>query len=316
MYDFAGCECPVCHTPFRDGDDRVVCPDCGTPYHRGCYEQAGRCLYTASHGPDFEWKPPQPPRQETACASCGAMNEVDAAYCKSCGRPMTTIAGDAARYGGPDRKQADDRKYDYEQLYRDAYAANTIDPNEKLEGIPAAEWACYIGPSSRNYLLAFKRMELLNRKTWVSFSAMMWGHYYFLYRKAWKPGIICFLISLLLNLPAYLWLLKLTESTLVAGISMALLNDLVSAASVLLLVFRLFCGLYGFYLYKTEAAQRIRHIQQQFTDPEKRAFVLNAQGGTSKLAVVLAFVAMYLFGELMVSLMGPNLDALFALLGM
>lgn len=328
MYDFTGCECPACHKLFRDDDDIVVCPDCGTPYHRGCYQAEGRCLYTASHGPDFEWAPPRQPQQEVACARCGAMNELENRYCKSCGSPMTTNAGDAARYGtaqndGRERPRqsgpAVDQSFDYQTFYRDATNSNytaPIDPNETLEGIPAAEWASYIGRSSYVYLHTFKRMELMGKKVAVSLSAMLFGPYYFFYRKAWKPAVVCFIISLLLNTPAYLWLMKLTESSLVAGLSAGTLEVLLQVASLLLLVFRLVCGLYGFYLYKKDSAARIQRIRQQFPDPEKRAFVLSAQGGTSWVAVIVAFAAMYLIAQGVTLLLGPNLDALYALLGL
>ncbi len=41
--DYKGYECPVCHEQFQDGEDIVVCPECGTPHHRACYEENGAC---------------------------------------------------------------------------------------------------------------------------------------------------------------------------------------------------------------------------------------------------------------------------------
>ena len=49
--DYRGQHCPICGKEFCDGDDIVVCPECGTPYHRECYKTAGHCvnclLYTS-----------------------------------------------------------------------------------------------------------------------------------------------------------------------------------------------------------------------------------------------------------------------------
>ena len=323
MYDFTGCECQVCHKLFRDGDDVVVCPDCGTPYHRSCYEETGHCLHRNLHGTGFEWAPPKAPEQEIACTRCGAMNEAEASHCKSCGTALRNAAGDAARYGAAPNAEQPKRggtpeEPDYETLYREMRAARfpSIDPNEMLEGIPAAEWASFIGRSSYNYLRTFKRMELLNRKAAMSVSAMLWGHLYFFYRKAWKPAIICLVATLLLNTPTYLWMMKTTESALVAGLSFATLELMQNIASVLLIVLRAGCGLFGFYLYKKDSAAKIQRIRQQFPDPEKRAFVLSAQGGTSWLAVVGAIAATYLVFQVLGNLMGPNLNALYALLGL
>ena len=34
MSIYNNCVCPVCKKQFEDGDDIVVCPECGTPHHR------------------------------------------------------------------------------------------------------------------------------------------------------------------------------------------------------------------------------------------------------------------------------------------
>jgi len=321
MYDFMGQQCPVCHQLFRDGDDLVVCPDCGAPYHRECYAQTGHCLLEAKHAPDFEWKPPQAAKPERACPHCGAMNEVDAAACKSCSYPMggadyTSAPRQQAQSRAGARGNADAPTFDYDQFYEQARARNQevprITPDETLEGIPAADWAYYIGPSNHIYLLVFKQMELLRQKKAISFSAFLFGHYYFLYRKAWKPGLACMLVSMLLSVPLYLWQMQVTESPLLAGIDPGLIDVLVYASLILNLVYKIFCGMYGYYLYKKDSAQRIEKIRRQFPDIKQRAFVLSAQGGTSFMAVFLALLASSIVAEFVVALLGPNTEALMA----
>ena len=60
MNDYVGCVCSVCNKPFAAGDDIVVCPECGTPYHRACYQAAGGCVHEAQHAEGYAWQPPQP----------------------------------------------------------------------------------------------------------------------------------------------------------------------------------------------------------------------------------------------------------------
>lgn len=43
-------KCPVCGNQFIEDDDIVVCPDCGTPHHRECYKENGRCFNWDKHG--------------------------------------------------------------------------------------------------------------------------------------------------------------------------------------------------------------------------------------------------------------------------
>ena len=43
-------KCPVCKEVFCEDDDVVVCPECGTPHHRGCWFENGKCANEALHG--------------------------------------------------------------------------------------------------------------------------------------------------------------------------------------------------------------------------------------------------------------------------
>ena len=51
--DFYKYKCPVCEEQFKKGDDIVVCPECGTPHHRECYENIGHCFNKDKHSEDF-----------------------------------------------------------------------------------------------------------------------------------------------------------------------------------------------------------------------------------------------------------------------
>lgn len=63
---YSGLCCPVCKVKFKDDDDIVVCPVCGAPHHRSCYNQTGRCAYEQFHGTESQWRDPrnaEPPKQ-------------------------------------------------------------------------------------------------------------------------------------------------------------------------------------------------------------------------------------------------------------
>jgi uncharacterized Zn finger protein (UPF0148 family) len=50
MSKFCDEQCPVCGNTFTETDDVVVCPDCGTPHHRSCYCESGKCANSLLHG--------------------------------------------------------------------------------------------------------------------------------------------------------------------------------------------------------------------------------------------------------------------------
>lgn len=49
----------------------MVCPDCGAPYHRVCYEKLGQCIHRPAHAAGYEWKFPYEESQLRTCPSCG-----------------------------------------------------------------------------------------------------------------------------------------------------------------------------------------------------------------------------------------------------
>ena len=78
---YIGNTCPVCGEKFKDDDDVVVCPDCGTPYHRACWQKTGVCLHQAEHAAGFEWHPEpaggSADAEDAVCPNCGTKLEFD-----------------------------------------------------------------------------------------------------------------------------------------------------------------------------------------------------------------------------------------------
>lgn len=61
-------------------------------------------------------------------------------------------------------------------------------------------------------------MQLSHTKTSMSFSAMLFGPFYFFYRKAWKPAFAFLAAELVLALPTFIDLLQVTDSSLAPGL--------------------------------------------------------------------------------------------------
>ena len=55
MAKYTGYTCMACQQKFQDGDDVVVCPECGTPYHRACWVKNGQCINTELHASGGSW---------------------------------------------------------------------------------------------------------------------------------------------------------------------------------------------------------------------------------------------------------------------
>jgi len=74
-----GDPCFACHNPLQENDDIIVCPDCGTPYHRACWKEHGVCLNIPLHESSGAYQSPD--KKEVAdrtlpriCMNCGTEN--------------------------------------------------------------------------------------------------------------------------------------------------------------------------------------------------------------------------------------------------
>ena len=312
MFDYQGCKCPVCQQPFAESDDIVVCPDCGAPYHRSCYQKNAGCLFADRHAPGFEWKPapgecpaaeaPQAPgaapdTPEIACAACGAMNPVGGLFCETCGAPLhkgaprydpTSAERSPAAYGPASAPPAD-------PFQMDAVPPEfRVRPDEEIDGIPARDWAAYLGKNAAYYLLNFKRISATGRKMSLCFSAFLLGPLYFFYRKMWVPALAYLAMDAVSYLPVFLNLMIYAGNPLVTGLSAQAISALSMAGSVLYWVLKFLSGSFAIWLYKNTAAKRIRAALS--AGPASGPALAKA-GGTSTVALVLGvvfeFVVMY-----------------------
>ena len=314
MPKYYGCPCEGCGKPLTLQDDIVVCPDCGAPYHRSCYEKLGVCVHKAAHGTGYEWKFPYEENQLRTCPACGERTLRGEEKCRCCGAVLPPEGQEPSPAPG---NAAED--FDYSQMYRQFEAA--ADPEKqvfeaafgrdaRMDGIARQDWVDFIGPAAPAYLAAYSRMQLQHSKVSMSFSALLFGPFYFFYRKAWKPAFGFLAAELLLAAPTFIEMLQLSGSTLAPQMSASALTILARLCSALSFVLMLVRGLYGKWFYRKSAAGRIRRIQAEFPDAGQRQAVLRAQGGVSIGAVFLCILLLSVGGSAFSLLLGPNLQAI------
>ena len=272
MPKYYGCPCEGCGEPLTLQDDIVVCPDCGAPYHRTCYEKLGQCIHRPAHAAGYEWKFPYEESQLRTCPACGERTLRSESVCRCCGAALPPEGAQEPA----DRADSDEHseEFDYSTFYRQFQetGAPQVDPlrqtyqaafgkEEVMDGIPCKDWADFIGPASPAYLSAYCRMQLSHTKTSMSFSAMLFGPFYFFYRKAWKPAFGFLAAEMLLAAPTFIEMLQLSGSSFAPALSASALTVLARVCSLLSFLLMLVRGMYGKWLYRRSAASRIRRIQ-------------------------------------------------------
>ena len=214
--DFFGKACPVCSEIFKEGDDIVVCPKCGAPYHRDCYKQKGKCIYPELHRDKKSWhdvydsnEPVGEDDEEekiktVKCALCGFDNPPNAIMCAKCGSflgknkngmPVNPFVTDDKEYSDND-EDANSPDFLF-NAFLDPLGG--VNKDENFDGITAAEAAKYVEVNTQYYIPTFKKIAQTG-KSRFSFAAFVFGGGWFLYRKQYVKGIILSLLSGILTI--------------------------------------------------------------------------------------------------------------------
>lgn len=221
LFDYTGYECKSCGEKFTDGDDIVVCPDCGTPYHRECYNREGQCINTELHQKNVSWKSEQAANDNelpSKCTRCGVNLRSDQLFCDNCGTPTEYFI---KKKGVAIYRQSAKENNDYSDLYNGnnddterinqtiyPYLINFSDPlcgfnpNEEIEdGVTMQDMGDYVSTNTHYYLPKFKLMKTGKFKMSMNFSAFLFPEFYFANRKMPIVALIIMLVKTAIDLP-------------------------------------------------------------------------------------------------------------------
>lgn len=84
MENYIGKVCPFCKTEIKEGDSVKVCPACGIPHHKGCWEENKGCTTFGCSEQHYEAQHTNP---TDVCSNCGAPLGEGQAFCPKCGTP-------------------------------------------------------------------------------------------------------------------------------------------------------------------------------------------------------------------------------------
>ncbi len=324
-------KCPVCSKLFKDDDDIVYCPVCGTPCHRDCYNKIGACPNANRHKDGFIYSRDNVEESvaETKddddeivieqtdtdhCEKCGSKIQKGAMFCTNCGARQTH---NMTKKNSVDPRvfvPAPDIKYERS--------------NEKIDDVPLADVACVVGKNADKYIPKFIR----NRKIGWNWSAFLFGSYYFYYRKMTIWGVLVMALNLIAEMVTLTFfsapISALTELLSTVSSSQDLMNiystdefmnianELAPAYIIIIgimLIIHIFIAIFADYIYKRKVVNIIKKTDTQLDDgntfvvntsiiPEAeqlnihdiRRMFLARKGGTNLFAPFLAFLILHI----------------------
>ena len=183
--------CPVCNAECKFDDDIVVCPECGTPYHRTCYDSVGQCVNKEKHSENFFYKRPSC-SQNDAEVNNSTPNS-DSSEIKKCPRCFEEIPENSSVCNNCGYQFSSDNKtgtilFNGFPLMPPFDPLFGMDKDETINDLKVSELAQFIRGNLLYYIPVFKSIAEKN-KSRFNFSAFLFSGAWFLYRKLYKIGI-------------------------------------------------------------------------------------------------------------------------------
>ena len=183
-------KCQICNGYLFDEDDIVICPICGAPHHKDCWQTIGHCGLEHAHGTEQQYD-----KQNSATENIG---DNSSHTCKFCGRISHSKNASFCPYCG--------HAFNNEHTFNSGMFINGIpigignnlggiSKDSELDGVKASEMATFVGASAHRYIPKFFKLSKKNRGSW-NWTAFFFPGVWNLSRKMYSDGIL-YLILLL-----------------------------------------------------------------------------------------------------------------------
>jgi len=295
---YKGEKCFFCNEEFQDNDDVVVCPECGTPYHRHCYEEAGSCINHSLHESGESWKGEHSADDEVKTDDKqdiqSTLNDTDSALNQS----------EAEFSGGSENEFI---RFDLNKPFFG------LDPNEDFEGVRMSELFAFVKTNTMYYIPLFKKMKSMGSKISFNLTSFFFPYFYFANRKMWFMALISVFVMLILQIPAVL--INLSDSISYGFFDESMIHYVKNVLSNLLsfiennyntietfawacnligYAFRIAMCLFGNWLYYRFTIKSVNKIKLRCPDSSRSMSIISNSGGTSTLNIFL--IALVMFG--------------------
>lgn len=322
MANYEGSKCIVCDKTFDKSDDIVVCPDCGTPYHRDCYKQVGECINTELHSEGVSWNQKKLNEEnalkesmDKVCPRCGFSNGAQQNYCSHCGLPLSNGANSqhfndgngqnpypnfgpmGQGFGGQNRQNQGGQPFN--PFMGNSFV--TIEDDTDIDGLKARDIADYVGSNKVYFLAQFMRFAKLKIKKSFNFCAFIFPEFYYFYRKMLGQGFFYLTLRIVVTVFMESMLLHFNATTatatdeLVQSISSSpVWSGIFMGLSLLTLVLYVISGIFSNFWYFKKAKRDIGEIDQVAQSQTQRREIIARKGGTSFGIAIGAIAAYYL----------------------
>ncbi len=308
MPNYIGEKCLECNSKFTHNDDIVVCPTCGTPYHRECYFKNNKCINEELHKSNSFWKSEKKLKMEIEnriCRNCGYINPENVSSCQKCNFNLD----DNEELNNIEELNSNEEFAIYNNL--DEYIKKYYNEEfDKEHQITLSEISDYVKRNQGFYIPIFRRIK--ENKTKISFNilAYIFPTLYFANRKMYIFALISLGINFLLFLPVFILFITNkdilnnngTIEEMLIFVSSIRKNNVVEFVENIGIFIKFGISLFANWLYYTSVIKNLKKIKSKHNEYEKYREEIKNVGGTSFGSVII-FIAASLFLPIFISYM-------------
>ena len=303
--------CPVCKERFKDNDDVVVCPECGTPHHRACYNETGSCAVGGYHAEGFVWNGKLPDELEPVREEYprDRFDPHHAAY------PSDQRSDSHSTI--PELEELQGIPEQYFEFYREIRSV-TDDETRGEDGVSGKELCHFVGRSIIHYAQAFSafRKGVIKNgkrqpvKAFFNICAGFFKPIHQFYRRMDFLGGLLLMVSAITALPEILLMYDAEYASIEFSSSMtSMLDTLAFIANIASIGVTMLLCVFGDYLYYRFCVRRIKKIRSRYDDGKAQGYyaALTENGAPSKLRIIIGILAYILVAQLVARLPGQIL---------
>mgnify|MGYP003288881480 CR=1 FL=1 len=177
--------CPVCEKKFIENDEIVVCPECGTPHHRSCYNSLGECKNKSLHKEGFSFEPVKENQEK-----------IDILIDDEIKNTSDVVNVVNVEFNSDDAKNNEDLKSTIEELFKNINGKST--DQVLINNTPSSYYEAAIGKNQNYYMPRFLIMEGTQKKHLLNVCAFVFPFAWAVYRKMYKLALLVFCIYIAL----------------------------------------------------------------------------------------------------------------------
>lgn len=301
-YSVKGTSCARCKAYLFDEDEIVVCPVCGAPHHRDCYDAIGHCALEDLHGTENQYNPNTARQQENENQSYQTPPRTDF--------NRETFAG--GYNGNQSANQFGGAPFGPNPFMNFDVLGGVPKDYQIAENVTAEDAKKFVLTNTHRYIPKFASLSGKKRASW-NWLAFLFPTPWLFSRKMYSLGFFTGFLKILSTLLSFPLIDKLSELGVMNSAnypqmvqelykvipslpSSLILITLIS--SIINLSIMIIFGILGDYLYKNHTVSSVQKIKANSTDQNTD---YRKKGGVNIFGFYLAYLALQIIPNIIIT---------------